>query len=83
MKVISSFNLCMALFTVQYRQCILGLFFQVPARPNYSLVLYYAADRPIKENSLLGRFVDGTDAFRDSRFKLIPSIIEVTQVVTN
>ncbi|XP_074364798.1 protein ENHANCED DISEASE RESISTANCE 2-like isoform X2 [Apium graveolens] len=49
---------------------------QVPARPNYSLVLYYAAERPVKENSLLGRFVDGSDAFRDSRFKLIPSIIE-------
>ncbi|KAL8115938.1 hypothetical protein AgCh_022436 [Apium graveolens] len=47
-----------------------------PARPNYSLVLYYTAERPVKENSLLGRFVNGSDAFRDSRFKLIPSIIE-------
>ncbi|KAL1817681.1 hypothetical protein ACET3Z_020255 [Daucus carota] len=49
---------------------------QVPAKPNYSLVLYYAAERPVKENSLLGRFIDGTDTFRDSRFKLIPSIQE-------
>ncbi|OIS97178.1 PREDICTED: protein ENHANCED DISEASE RESISTANCE 2-like [Nicotiana attenuata] len=48
----------------------------VPAKPNYSLVLYYAADRPVKKNSLLGKFIDGTDSFRDSRFKLIPSIIE-------
>ncbi|CAN1172283.1 Protein ENHANCED DISEASE RESISTANCE 2 [Linum perenne] len=50
--------------------------FQVPAKPNYSLVLYYAADRPVNKESLLGKFVDGTDMFRDSRFKLIPSIIE-------
>ncbi|MED6121883.1 hypothetical protein PIB30_034307 [Stylosanthes scabra] len=49
---------------------------QVPAKPNYSLVLYYASDRPIKEDSLLAKFVEGTDAFRDSRFKLIPSIVE-------
>ncbi|KAA8522910.1 hypothetical protein F0562_009333 [Nyssa sinensis] len=49
---------------------------EVPARPNYNLVLYYAADRPVRKNSLLGKFVDGTDMFRDSRFKLIPSIVE-------
>ncbi|XP_055822848.1 protein ENHANCED DISEASE RESISTANCE 2 isoform X2 [Solanum dulcamara] len=49
---------------------------QVPAKPNYSLVLYYAADRPVNKDSLLGKFIDGTDSFRDSRFKLIPSIIE-------
>lgn len=55
--------------------------FQVPASPNYSLVLYYAADRPVKENSLLGQFVNGTDMFRDSRLKLIPSIKEVTEAV--
>ncbi|KAL1563471.1 protein ENHANCED DISEASE RESISTANCE 2-like isoform X1 [Salvia divinorum] len=49
---------------------------EVPARPNYSLVLYYAADRPVINNSLLGKFIDGTDMYRDSRFKLIPSIVE-------
>lgn len=51
--------------------------FQVPAKPNYSLVLYYAADRPVKKDSLLGKFVEGDDMFRDTRFKLIPSIVEV------
>ncbi|GFP97052.1 protein enhanced disease resistance 2-like [Phtheirospermum japonicum] len=49
---------------------------EVPAKPNYSLVLYYAADRPVNKSSLLGKFIDGTDMFRDSRFKLIPSIVE-------
>ncbi|KAK1578845.1 hypothetical protein Q3G72_033554 [Acer saccharum] len=49
---------------------------QVPAKPNYNLVLYYACSRPVNKDSLLGKFVDGTDAYRDSRFKLIPSIVE-------
>ncbi|KAK7291984.1 hypothetical protein RIF29_07580 [Crotalaria pallida] len=55
---------------------ILVINLQVPAKPNYSLVLYYASDRPIKKDSLLSKFVDGSDVFRDSRFKLIPSIVE-------
>ncbi|XVE71085.1 hypothetical protein DITRI_Ditri10aG0121900 [Diplodiscus trichospermus] len=55
---------------------ILVINLEVPAKPNYSLVLYFAAERPVNKNSLLGKFVDGTDMFRDSRFKLIPSIIE-------
>ncbi|KAK2450533.1 ENHANCED DISEASE RESISTANCE protein [Trifolium repens] len=49
---------------------------QVPAKPNYSLVLYYASERPINKDSLLAKFMDGSDMFRDSRFKLIPSIVE-------
>ncbi|KAL0334066.1 UNVERIFIED_CONTAM: protein ENHANCED DISEASE RESISTANCE 2-like [Sesamum angustifolium] len=55
---------------------VLVINLEVPARPNYSLVLYYAADRPVKKDSLLVKFIDGTDMFRDSRFKLIPSIVE-------
>ncbi|KAI4344241.1 hypothetical protein L6164_011489 [Bauhinia variegata] len=55
---------------------ILVINLQVPAKPNYSLVLYYAADRPVNKDSLLAKFVDGNDIFRDSRFKLIPSIVE-------
>lgn len=55
---------------------ILIINLQVPAKPNYSLVLYYAADRPVNKNSLLGKFIDGTDMYRDARFKLIPSIAE-------
>ncbi|XP_074281234.1 protein ENHANCED DISEASE RESISTANCE 2-like isoform X2 [Silene latifolia] len=49
---------------------------QIPAKPNYNLVFYYAADRPVNKDSLLGKFVDGTDSFRDSRLKLIPSIVK-------
>ncbi|XP_010435403.1 PREDICTED: protein ENHANCED DISEASE RESISTANCE 2-like isoform X1 [Camelina sativa] len=55
---------------------ILVINLQVPAKPNYSLVLYYAADRPVSKSSSLGKFVDGSDSYRDARFKLIPSIVQ-------
>ncbi|KAJ9551004.1 hypothetical protein OSB04_015049 [Centaurea solstitialis] len=55
---------------------VLVMNLQVPAKPNYSLVLYFAADRPVAKNSLLGRFIDESDSFRESRFKLIPRIVE-------
>ncbi|KAI3496047.1 hypothetical protein L1887_38397 [Cichorium endivia] len=55
---------------------VLVMNLQVPAKPNYSLVLYFAADKPVAKDSLLERFINGTDTFRDSRFKLIPSIVD-------
>ncbi|KAG7610804.1 START domain [Arabidopsis suecica] len=55
---------------------ILVINLQVPAKPNYCLVLYYAADRPVNKTSSLGKFVDGSDSYRDARFKLIPSIVQ-------
>ncbi|KAI3670828.1 hypothetical protein L1987_87470 [Smallanthus sonchifolius] len=56
---------------------VLVMNLQVPAKPNYSLVLYFASDKPVVKDSLLGRFIDETNTFRDSRFKLIPSIVEI------
>lgn len=50
---------------------------QIPAKPNYSLVFYYGARKPIRPGSLLDKFVTGDDAFRNSRLKLIPRIVEV------
>lgn len=50
---------------------------QVPGKTNYSLVMYFVADKPIQPGSLLDQFANGDDAFRNSRFKLIPSIVEV------
>ncbi|KAM0002619.1 putative pleckstrin domain, START domain, protein ENHANCED DISEASE RESISTANCE 2 [Helianthus debilis subsp. tardiflorus] len=55
---------------------VLVMNLQVPAKPNYSLVLYFASDKPVVKDSLLGRFIDESNTFRDSRFKLIPSIVE-------
>ncbi|KAG6548451.1 hypothetical protein Mapa_009938 [Marchantia paleacea] len=55
---------------------ILVVNLQVPAKPNYSMVFYYVADRPVRKGSLLDRFINGDDAYRNARFKLIPSIVE-------
>ena len=51
---------------------------QIPGSPQYSLVCYFASDRPLREGSLLQRFADAKDdAYRNKRFKLIPRIEEV------
>ncbi|KAE9595496.1 putative protein ENHANCED DISEASE RESISTANCE 2 [Lupinus albus] len=40
----------------------------------YSLVLYYMMRTPLEGNPLLQSFVGGDDAYRNSRFNLIPYI---------
>lgn len=63
--------------SVRVIHATMWLYGQVPAKPNYSMVLYFAAEKPIQPGSLLDQFANGDDAFRNSRFKLIPSIVEV------
>ncbi|KAL8247315.1 hypothetical protein R6Q59_008531 [Mikania micrantha] len=48
--------------------------FQVPGSTNYNLAFYYTTSTPIKDIPLLKRFVEGDDAFRNSRLKLIPHV---------
>ncbi|CAH2049713.1 unnamed protein product [Thlaspi arvense] len=47
---------------------------QVPGTTTYGLVLYFMTESPLEENPLLEHFVNGDDAHRNSRFKLIPYI---------
>ncbi|XP_073012007.1 protein ENHANCED DISEASE RESISTANCE 2-like isoform X1 [Typha latifolia] len=47
---------------------------QVPGSTTYSLALYYMMDIQVRDVPLLDSFVRGDDAFRNSRFKLIPYI---------
>ncbi|XP_027348093.1 protein ENHANCED DISEASE RESISTANCE 2-like [Abrus precatorius] len=54
---------------------------QIPGSPSYSIVLYYMMETPLEDNPLLQRFVDGDDAYRNSRFKLIPHISKGPWVV--
>lgn len=49
---------------------------QVPASTHYSMVFYFVT-RELVPGSLLQRFVDGDDEFRNSRMKLIPSVPKV------
>ncbi|EMS54329.1 hypothetical protein TRIUR3_20085 [Triticum urartu] len=53
---------------------------EVPGTTNYSMVFYFVSKKLIP-NSLLQRFVDGDDEFRNSRFKLIPSVPKGSWIV--
>ncbi|XAR59744.1 hypothetical protein NMG60_11015697 [Bertholletia excelsa] len=54
---------------------------QVPGSTNYSLALYYITTTPVEDIPLLKSFVTGDDAYRNSRFKLIPYISEGSWIV--
>ncbi|KAL3819966.1 hypothetical protein ACJIZ3_005871 [Penstemon smallii] len=54
---------------------------QVPGTTMYNLALYYMLNTPLEETPLLERFVNGDDAFRNSRFKLIPYISKGSWIV--
>ncbi|KAL6905412.1 hypothetical protein ACP4OV_003013 [Aristida adscensionis] len=58
----------------------LAINLQVPGTTNYSMVFYFVMKKLIP-NSLLQRFVDGDDEFRNSRFKLIPSVPKGSWIV--
>lgn len=51
---------------------------QVPGTSMYTLAFYYMTKTPLEDTPLLHRFVNGDDAYRNSRFKLIPYISKVS-----
>ncbi|KAH9752879.1 protein ENHANCED DISEASE RESISTANCE 2 [Citrus sinensis] len=53
---------------------------QVPGSTHYSMVFYFVT-RQLVMGSLLQRFVDGDDEFRNSRLKLIPSVPKGSWIV--
>ncbi|KAL8551510.1 hypothetical protein ACS0TY_000565 [Phlomoides rotata] len=54
---------------------------QVPGSTTYSLALYYMLKSPVKETPLLESFVNGDDAYRNSRFKIIPHVSKGSWIV--
>ncbi|CAI9091109.1 OLC1v1026045C1 [Oldenlandia corymbosa var. corymbosa] len=54
---------------------------QVPGATQYNLALYYMMRSPLHETPLLESFVNGDDAYRNSRFKLIPYISKGSWIV--
>ncbi|KAI3696951.1 hypothetical protein L6452_29606 [Arctium lappa] len=48
--------------------------FQVPGSTTYNIASYYMTSTPMKDLPLLEKFIEGDDAFRNSRFKLLPHI---------
>ncbi|CAI9759510.1 unnamed protein product [Fraxinus pennsylvanica] len=53
---------------------------QVPGSTHYSMVFYFVTKKLVP-GSLLQRFVDGDDEFRNSRLKLIPSVPKGSWIV--
>ncbi|RVW64359.1 Protein enhanced disease resistance 2 [Vitis vinifera] len=53
---------------------------QVPGSTHYSMVFYFVS-KELVTGSLLQRFVDGDDEFRNSRLKLIPSVPKGSWIV--
>ncbi|KAI4322275.1 hypothetical protein L6164_021986 [Bauhinia variegata] len=54
---------------------------QVPGSTTYNLALYYMMNTPLEDAPLLQSFVQGDDAYRNSRFKLIPYISKGSWIV--
>ncbi|GFZ07060.1 pleckstrin homology (PH) and lipid-binding START domains-containing protein [Actinidia rufa] len=50
---------------------------QIPGSTTYGLALYFMTKTRLEETPILERFVNGDDAYRNSRFKLIPYISKV------
>ncbi|KAJ9536927.1 hypothetical protein OSB04_029660 [Centaurea solstitialis] len=54
---------------------------QVPGRDHHSAVFYFATDDPIPAGSLLYRFINGDDSFRNQRFKIVNRIVKGPWIV--
>ncbi|XP_075519920.1 protein ENHANCED DISEASE RESISTANCE 2-like isoform X2 [Primulina tabacum] len=54
---------------------------QVPGSTTYNLALYYMMSIPLEDAPLLESFVNGDDAYRNPRFKLIPYISKGSWIV--
>ncbi|MFQ6627343.1 hypothetical protein Gotur_004561 [Gossypium turneri] len=54
---------------------------QVPGSTTYGLALYYMMTSPVEDSPLLHNFINGDDAYRNSRFKLIPYISKGSWIV--
>ncbi|KAM7522358.1 hypothetical protein LguiA_012260 [Lonicera macranthoides] len=54
---------------------------QVPGSTTYNLALYYMMSTPVEDTPLLESFIKGDDAYRNSRFKLIPYISQGSWIV--
>lgn len=54
---------------------------QVPGKDQHSAVFYFATEDPIPLGSLLYRFVNGDDAFRNQRFKIVNRIVKGPWIV--
>ncbi|KAL8101800.1 protein ENHANCED DISEASE RESISTANCE 2-like [Apium graveolens] len=60
---------------------IVAVNLQVPGREHHSAVFYFATDEPVQSGSLIHRFINGDDGFRNSRFKMVNRIVKGPWIV--
>lgn len=62
---------------------IVAVNLQIPGREHHSVVFYFStkANEPINSDSLLYKFINGSDAYRDSRFKLVNKIVKGPRIL--
>ncbi|KAL3818432.1 hypothetical protein ACJIZ3_004337 [Penstemon smallii] len=62
---------------------VIAINLQVPGRDHYSAVFYFSSkvDEPTNSNSLLYQFINGSDSFRNSRFKIVNKIVKGPWIV--
>lgn len=56
---------------------------QIPGREHHSAVFYFSskADEPIESDSLLYKFINGSDEYRNNRFKLVNKIVKGPRIL--
>ncbi|VAI52450.1 unnamed protein product [Triticum turgidum subsp. durum] len=59
---------------------VINILLQIPGSTHYSIVMYFVTNT-MKKGSLLQRFFDGDDEFRNSRLKLIPAVPKGSWIV--
>ncbi|CAG7872081.1 hypothetical protein BRARA_F02704 [Brassica rapa] len=60
---------------------IFAVNFHIPGKEHYHSVHYFATDQPIPLDSLLKRFIDGDDSFRNERFKIVSQVVKGPWIV--
>ncbi|CAN6451037.1 unnamed protein product [Victoria cruziana] len=60
---------------------IIAVNLQIPGRDQHSAVFYFGSDEPIHPGSLLFRFVNADDEFRNARFKIVNHIVQGPWIV--
>ncbi|KAG7551840.1 Protein ENHANCED DISEASE RESISTANCE 2 C-terminal [Arabidopsis thaliana x Arabidopsis arenosa] len=71
-----------ALKTSKSNSFIFAVNFQIPGKEHYSLVFYYATQKPIPSDSLLHKFINvDDDSFRNERFKIVSNVVKGPWVV--
>lgn len=60
---------------------VLAVNLMIPGKDHHSAVFYFMTEQPIREGSLLYRFIHEDDAFRNSRLKMINKIVRGPWIV--